>query len=221
MTITELTLRLMNLDPTLIIHNEGEWNNTISSYSAFNSGGVEIEVGEFLYAFLRMIKPTQVLETGTHYAIGASYMGMALKDNIGGHLDTIEFIEPIYKAAVERIKKMGLELYVTCHFADAGAFDPKQAQYEIIFLDTEPGTRFAEFLKFYPYLAEGGYLFIHDLGRHLQQIPIPNLDFAWPFGKLPDEMVHLMKEGKVRPFHFSTPRGLSGFYKVHTNDYAI
>jgi len=29
----------------------------------------------------------------------------------------------------------------------------------------------------------------------------------------------LIKDDKVRPFHFGTPRGMSGFYKVHPEDY--
>jgi hypothetical protein len=214
-----VTQRLMELDPTLVLHNEGEWNNGSSAYSAFNSGGVECEVGEFFYSFLRMIKPQDVLETGTHLAVGASYMGMALKDNMGGHLDTVEFIESLWNQAKERITKMGLDPFVTCRFGDVAYFEPKLIKYQFILLDTEPQTRFAEFLKFYPYLDEGGYMFIHDLGRHLQQIEIPNLGFAWPFGRLPEGMVQLMKEGKIRPFHFSTPRGLTGLYKIHHDDY--
>jgi predicted O-methyltransferase YrrM len=216
-----ITERLIQTDPTLELHNEGEWNGGISAYSAFNSGGVECEVGEFFYSFLRMIKPANVLETGTHYGVGASYMGMALKDNLGGHLDTIEFLQPVYDVAIQRIKTMGLTEYVTCHFGDVKDFDPGLMRYQFILLDTEPDIRFAEFLKFYPYLVEGGYMFIHDLGRELQQKEIPGLGFGWPFGIMPDEMKQLMKDGKVRPFHFGTPRGLSGFYKVSKEDYKI
>ncbi len=211
--------RMMSLDSTLQIHNEGEWSKTLSTYSAWNSGGVECEVGEFLYGFLRMTKPEYVLETGTHLAIGASFMGFALKDNFRGHLDTAEFIPEIHAQAVERIHKMGLDDYVTCHFLDVKDM-PVQHNYQFILLDTEPQTRFAEFLKFYPYLDEGGYMFIHDLGRGMNQNESPGLPFwGWPFGKIPEEMRQLMKDGKVRPFHFSTPRGLTGLYKVSKEDY--
>ena len=81
-----LSERMMALDNTLRLHNEGEWSKTVSTYSAFNSGGVENEVGEFLYSLIRMIKPDNVLETGTHLGVGASYMGFALKDNFKGRL---------------------------------------------------------------------------------------------------------------------------------------
>jgi predicted O-methyltransferase YrrM len=212
--------RMMALDNTLQLHNEGEWNGTPSTYTAFNSGGVESEVGEFLYGFLRMIKPEHVLETGTHLGVGASYMGMALKDNFRGMLETIEYIPEIHHQAKERITKMGLNDYVKCYLLDVKDF-PVQHNYQFIFLDTEPQTRFAEFVKFYPYLDEGGYMFIHDLGRSLQQVEIPNLGFAWPFGPIPGEMEHLLIHDYVRPFYFSTPRGLTGFYKTSKEDYVI
>jgi len=213
-----LSDKMMALDNTLQLHNEGEWNGTPSTYSAFNSGGVENEVGEFLYGMLRMMKPEWVLETGTHLGVGASYMGMALKDNFKGNLETVEFIPELHEQAKERIGKMGLTDYVTCYLMDVANF-PVQHNYQFILLDTEPQTRFAEFLKFYPYLDEGGYIFIHDLGRGMQQMEIPNLGFGWPFGKMSEEMTQLMKDGKVRPFHFSTPRGITGLYKVSKEDY--
>ena len=77
-----ITQELIQLDPTLQIHNEGEWSGgaEAAKFTAFNSGGIECETGEFLYALIRLLKPTRVLETGTHYGVGASYMGMALKE---------------------------------------------------------------------------------------------------------------------------------------------
>lgn len=48
------------------------------SYTMITSGGVEIEVGEFLAALVRMVKPNYILETGTHYGLSSSFMGLAL-----------------------------------------------------------------------------------------------------------------------------------------------
>lgn len=219
MTITE---HLMTLDPSLVLHNEGEWSNTISPYSAFNSGGVECEVGEFLHAFLRMVKPENVLETGTHVGVGASYMGLALKENKGGHLDTIEYLPENHAQAEVRMIKLALQEYVTCHLMDVRKFDPKLMKYQVVLLDTEPDMRFAEFVKFFPYVTEGGYIFIHDLGRTLQQRQEANgQPYGWPFGVMPDAMKELLHTGKARPFHFNNARGLSGFYKVHPDDYKL
>lgn len=211
----------MSLDPSLQLCSESQWSGGEISkfFTAFNSGGVECETGEFLYSFIRLLKPVNVLETGTHFGIGASYMGLALKDNGFGHLDTIEFLPEIRNTAVERFTKADLNGHVMSHLMDVNQFEPPVEKYQMILLDTEPQTRFAELLKFYPYLNEGGYLFIHDLHRHMHQIPNEEHGFAWPYGALPEEIKQLVREDKLRPFHFPTPRGLTGFYKVAEQDY--
>jgi len=215
------TKRLLAIDPTLKIHNEGEWGGTVSEYSAFNDAGLEAEVGEFMYGLIRVLKPDRVLETGTHIGVGASYMGLALQDNDKGVLDTIEFLPELHKQAVERIKKMGLEYNVNLYLQDVKDFKPQHA-YKFILLDTEPQTRFAEFIKFFPHLEEGGFIFIHDLHNHMCQGNInpdhPEIK-SWPFGTIPSALEELVVGGKVKPFHFTTPRGLTGFYKPHPKDY--
>ena len=53
----------------------------------------------------------------------------------------------------------------------------------------------------------------------MQQVVNADHGFAWPFGEIPQSIKNLVKEGLVRPFHFPTPRGLTGFYKVSQGDY--
>ena len=221
-----ITKRLQEADPTLKRHNEGHWDEPYIevpgtgtvAYSSFNDAGVEIEVGEFLYAMIRVLKPNHVLETGTHWGIGAAYMGQALKDNFSGHLDTIEFLPEIWAKANVRMGILQLKKHVTCHLMDVRAFDSKD-KYQFIFLDTEPQTRFEELIKFYDSLEPGGFVFIHDLHRHMHQIPNKDHGFAWPYGVLPEKIKKLVKDGWLRPMHFPTPRGLTGFYKPHIDDY--
>lgn len=213
-----ITRYLLEKDKTLKIHLESEWGNAgAENYSAFNSGGVECEVGEFLYGLVRMIKPKRILETGTHYGIGAAYMSQALKDNGFGKLTTIEYIPENYQIAVMRMNVLELE-NVDLLMMDAGKFTPAM-KFDLIFLDTEPQTRFAELVRFYDNLNEGGYVFIHDLHRHMSQVQVSQLGFGWPFGPLPDEIKQLVHDDRLRPFHFNTPRGFTGFYKVSKEDY--
>ena len=213
-----ITKQLMEMDKQLELHNEGEWSNTKSEYSAFNDAGVECEVGEFLYAFIRLIKPRKVLETGTHFGISASYMGFALKENGVGVVDTYEFLREIQAVARKRFERLGLEHSVHSHIKDVTNLE-LQTTYDFMFLDTEPQTRFDELVRFEPRLAEGGYVFIHDLHRHMHQIENADHGFAWPYGKIPVELAELVRTGKLVPFHFETPRGLTFFYKPHSGDY--
>ena len=225
MTITQ---RLMELDPTLVEFTEGHWNDVDADkmpgdFSSFNDAGLECETGEFMYAMIRLLKPDRVLETGTHVGVGASYMGMALKDNGKGHLDTIEFLPELHYKALQRLYgAMKLGVIITNHYGDAAKFDPGNKMYEFILLDTEPQIRFAELIKFFPYLLPGGFVFIHDLHRHMAQVgqnPDHPNEPLWPWGPLPQQIKDWVKDGQLRPFHFSTPRGLTGFYKPSSEDY--
>ena len=215
-----VTDTLLLLDPSLKKHNEGEWSNTDSRYSAFNDAGVECETGEFLYSMVRILKPEHILETGTHWGIGASYMGMAAKDNNYGKVTTIEFIPENYQKAVERFRILGLTNFVESVLGRVEEYKPA-VKYGFIFLDTEPITRFSELVYFYEHLSPGGFMFIHDTPRTLCQGNI-NTDHpeipSWPFGNIPAPMRELVKNGNLRPFHFPTPRGLVGFYKTHSED---
>lgn len=217
-----ITKWILEHDDSLTVHLESEWSGMVGSeqWSAFNDGGIECETGEFLYGLIRLIKAEQVLETGTHKGIGASYMAKALADNGKGHLTTIEFLPELYSEALERIRRLGLNDFVTSVFGDVKNHQP-EVQYDLILLDTEPDIRYGELVKFYEHLKPGGFVFIHDLHRHMSQTDWPDgsHEFAWPFGKIPQMIEDLVKEGKLRPFHFTTPRGFTGFYKEHEGDY--
>jgi hypothetical protein len=220
----DITKRLQELDPTLILHNEGDWSNPLDptkpGFTSFNDAGIETETGELLYSFTRILKPDRVLETGTHIGVGAAYMGSALRDNKHGMLDTVEFLPEIYERAKQRIDSLNLNEFVTLHYGDVKDYIIKNdKQYQLILLDTEPQTRFTELIEIFPYLSEGGFVFIHDLHRHMHQIENPDHGFAWPFGEIPLPMEELINSGQLRPFHFPTPRGLTGFYKVSKDDY--
>lgn len=216
----------------LPIFNEGRWNEPFNenekSYSSFNDAGVESEVGEFLYAMVRMLKPARVLETGTHHGVSAIYMGLALEHNHGGILDTIEFSEINCEIARRNIKRMQfLNREVQQHMMSSFDFTPIDSivsglqYYKLMFLDTEPQIRFAEFLKFNQYLEKGGYLFIHDCPRTLCQGNYNPDHPEWksfPFGDIPQEMREIVKR-EYKVIHFPTPRGLTGFYKLQDEDY--
>lgn len=232
--MTPITIRLQQLDPSLVFYVEGNWKEPPHStddvkgkFLSFNDAGVECETGEFLYSMIRLLKPSRVLETGTHVGVGAAYMGLALQDNNKGYLDTYEFLPPNYEAAKARMERMGLLASlpngtVKTYLADVRTILPATT-YELILLDTEPQTRFDELVRFAPLLADGGFVFIHDLNGHMAQVENFNPDHPdeplWPWGPLPEQIKQWVRDDVLRPFHFATPRGLTGFYKPRPSDY--
>lgn len=197
-----------------------EVGETEKRYAMWNDGSVECEVGEFLMSMVRVIKPEQILETGTYKGWSSAYMANGLKENGSGHITTLEIEQSHIDHSLDLWEKLNVSDFITVNKIASLNYEPVTS-YQLILLDTEPQIRFAELIKFYPYLESGGFVFIHDLHRHMAQVG-QNPDHPekfWPWGEIPEEMKELVKSDKLRPFHFSTPRGLTGFYKVHPNDY--
>jgi len=192
-------------------------------YHMIDDGGVEVEVGEYLWGLVRLLKPTHVLTTGIYTGVSDSYIGLALKENGYGTTDAIEYEEKHITRAKELFIKLGIEYCVTTHLMSSLDFQPSHT-YKLMFLDTEPAIRFAELIRFFPYLEEGGFVFIHDCPRSMTQGNIntdhPEVE-SWPFGNLPNEIIQWERTGELKRVHFPNPRGMCGWYKSHRDDYKI
>lgn len=190
-------------------------------YKSFNTGSIECDVGEFLYGLVKMVKPRQILETGTYKGWGCAYMAQAIKEIGVGHVETLEY-EPVHiRRTKERLVALELQDCVTIYQEDSREFIPTH-KYDLMLLDTEPQQRFQELIKFYPHLSSGGYVFLHDLPRSLCQgrINPDHPEFkSWPWGDLPKQIQDWVDSGELKPWMFDTPRGLVGFYKRHQEDY--
>jgi predicted O-methyltransferase YrrM len=185
---------------------------TNKNYSMFNTGGVECEVGEFLYSLVRLLKPNTILETGTHYGISSTYFALALKHNcLGG---TITTIDTTYHNEARTIhSKLELVNFINQIEMDVLNFKT-DSMFDIIFLDTEPHLRFDEFTRYYDNLKDGGIIIIHDLHPHLSY----NLNYIndvqhWPYGDFRPKIGKFIKEHSVQTFSLNTPRGLTVFQK--------
>lgn len=193
------------------------------SYSMYDDGGVEIETGEFLYGLTRLLRPNRVLTTGVYSGISDLYIALALKSNEKGMSFPIEYDSFHLNRAKELWGLFGIDQYMSPTLGSSLEYKA-DGTYEMIFLDTEPQIRFQELVNFYPHLAEGGYIFIHDLPRGLCQGNV-NTDHpeikSWPFGDLPKEIKQWEKEKKLVRFHLPAPRGLVGWYKPTKEDFKI
>jgi hypothetical protein len=193
-------------------------DNMNKGYLMFDDGGIEDSVGEFLYSMVRILKPTFVLETGTYTGISAMYMGQGLKDNARGHITTCEINDFHRRRAMDLWAKTGVS--VKCELIDAAQYQVTEP-IGLLFLDSEPNIRWGELVRFFPFVEEGGYIFIHDVPLNLCQGNFnpdhPEIK-SWPFGELPNVILQWVKEDKLRPIHFPNPRGMLGFYKVRSDE---
>lgn len=190
-------------------------------YHMADDGGVEAEVGEFLYGLIRLLQPENILETGTYTGVSSMYMAQALKDNGHGHLTTLE-IENTHKLRAESLwNACGLDDQVYCLLKRSLDFRVDM-EYDLLFLDSEPNIRWAELERFYPHLKPGGFIGIHDVPPSMCQNNV-NLDHpeikSYPFGDIPPLMKELIQTGKLVKFHMPNPRGSVWFYKPKEEDY--
>ena len=196
---------------------------TDNRFLMFDDGGIEISTGQLLHGFIKRLKPENILETGLYSAISTIFMADAIRENGFGHIETIEFEKTHIERSQDRLNKLDLRKFVTIHHMSSLDFQPS-GTYEFMLADTELNLRFHELVKFFPYLDEGGYIFIHDMPRTLCKGNV-NADHPeivnWPVGEFPPEFNELLKTDKLRLFHFGSARGLIGFYKTHGGDYKV
>jgi predicted O-methyltransferase YrrM len=210
-----------------------EVSDPTDQWKMFNDAGTEVEVSEFIYSLVRMIKPTAVLETGTHIGISSSYIAQALKENKKGDLITCEVNETLVRNAQKLWEDLGLEDLITVvrirpsnlNNAINSYSDPQpelnnllaDKTFDLVLLDSEPQIRFNEFLKYFDKVNPGGFILIHDLHPHLGYTPVVNTDHpnhpSWPWGDFREKLGSFIKEHKVQTVSFPTPRGFTLFQK--------
>lgn len=199
-------------------------DNEKKGYEMADDGGVELEVGEFLYGLTRLIKPKHVLTTGIYTGISDMYIAQGLIDNHNGGFSTaLEIDETHLKRAKELWLKTETSGVINPFLMKSLNFKPNKT-YDLMFLDTEPQIRFQELVNFYPYLEPGGYVGIHDTPRNLCQGNVnpdhPEIS-SWPFGDLPVEIKNWLRDGDLVKIQFPNPRGLTFFYKQTKDDYKL
>ena len=124
-------------------------------WSMFDGYTAEVEVLDFLYAFVRMIKPARVLETGTWFGRSAMAIASALRDNGFGHLLTIEQSNEVAEVALKNIQQENLAEFISLRVGNSLGIEVGQESYDFAFFDSDVSVRAAEFQKFYDRLQPG------------------------------------------------------------------
>jgi len=149
-------------------------------YEGINPTGINIEEGELLYGLVRCFKPKFMLETGTNVGVSTMYAGLAMSDNGFGRIETIEYFQTMIPLAEENFRKAGLDSIIKVIYGDVQSYNCTE-QIDFLWLDTELKTRFSEFEKFLPLVANRGIICIHDM---------PEIH-AEGFGNIPDSVMKL------------------------------
>ena len=156
-------------------------------WSATDPQSTELEVSELVAAFVRALQPEYVVETGTCMGQTAQIVGLALRANGHGHLDTLEPMD--IRAEFSRKRCAGLP--VTIHETPSLEFIPA-GPIGFAWLDSRTHLRVPEFEHFRSYFAPGAIVGFHDTAPH-----------HGPWGAEVEQL-----EG-ARPIRLRTPRGVT------------
>jgi predicted O-methyltransferase YrrM len=203
--------RMIQRDPSLsekliwggpyLEYRQAEWPESE------NPTGIALEEGEFLYGLIRLVRPLNILETGTNLGISTRFMALALEDNKAGRIYTIEQNRTIYETAV---RKTDAYKNVTCLFGPVETtLLPENVTFDFMFLDTELAIRLGELERFIPLLAPGGFIMVNDL-----------FDMSdVRFGGVSDQLKDWIKSGLMRAVSLFNVHGDTLFQKRFDKDH--
>lgn len=146
------------------VYPESKWSKASDScphpewWHSTDPQSTELEVSELIGGFIRALQPEYVVETGSCLGITSQLIGLALKANGHGHLDTLE----VMPERAEYVRKMCDDfLPVTVHETPSLEFTPA-APINFAFLDSLIDLRIPEFNRFREHLAPGAVVAFHD-----------------------------------------------------------
>jgi predicted O-methyltransferase YrrM len=91
-------------------------------FLAYGGASTEIEVLNWLYATVILLKPQSILETGTSGGLGTIALASACRANGFGHVHSIEFKERNCRKARARLRSRSLSRYATVYCSESLTF---------------------------------------------------------------------------------------------------
>jgi predicted O-methyltransferase YrrM/glycosyltransferase involved in cell wall biosynthesis len=162
-------------------------------WSMFDGFTAEVEVLDLLLTLTRLVKPSQVLETGTWLGLSSCAIARGLAANGFGRLTTLEINAEAHHVALEHIAHYGLTPFVDAKLVSSLEFIPDDI-YDMALFDSELALRVPEFRRFRPSLRDGALVILHDTAPH--------------HGTVTDGVRSLVSEGAVVGVDLPTPRGV-------------
>ncbi|MGH6834175.1 MAG: class I SAM-dependent methyltransferase [Methylocella sp.] len=162
-------------------------------WSMFDGFTAEVEVLDFLYVLTKLIKPSEVVETGTWLGLSGCAIARGLVENGFGHLTTLEVNQDAHKTALETIDERSVSHVVSALLQSSMEFTPDR-QLDMVLFDSELALNVDEFEHFRPWLSPGAIVIFHDTSSH-EGVVISGISA-------------LIAEGRLSGVNLPTPRGI-------------
>ena len=106
-------------------------------FLGFNTGSTELEVLNWLYATILLLKPQNLVETGAADGLGTIALASACKSNGFGMVHSVELDTSVCAKAQDLLKREGLNGFVEFHCMDSLTFLSKtQLSFDLGFFDS-------------------------------------------------------------------------------------
>jgi predicted O-methyltransferase YrrM/glycosyltransferase involved in cell wall biosynthesis len=173
-------------------------------WSMTDAASAEVEVQEFLYSITRLIKPQNVLESGTFIGNSAITIARALLANGRGKLVTLEHVKENAAVAKDRIAQAAMSEIVEVKQLTSTDYTPPQA-IDLLFLDSTLKSLPVELQHFAKQLQPGALVIVHGFFNGVSDIEVLN--------KLTGIISKLAASVGLIGFLLPTPRGIAIFRK--------
>jgi predicted O-methyltransferase YrrM len=115
-------------------------------FLAYDTGSTEVEVLNWLYASVCLLKPRSILETGACQGLGTIALAAACRDNGFGRVHSVEIEPHLCEVATKRVRKEGLSQFTSLYCQDSRNFLLKtNLSFDFGFFDSECEIRVEEF----------------------------------------------------------------------------
>jgi predicted O-methyltransferase YrrM len=192
-------------------------------FLAYGAASTEIEVLNWLHATVCILKPENILETGTAGGIGTIALGQACKDNGFGMVHSLEISEKAAEKAQRRVNLAGVSKHVTIYVKSSLDFlSETDLKFEFGFFDSLTELRPQEFAicqerGLWRYgRGSGPVAVFHDTAaRRAETHEDPTPEVQAQYRK---DLDRLCKEANAGWFESELSRGFIAFFLPQTRD---
>jgi predicted O-methyltransferase YrrM len=129
------------------------------------------DTGEFLSVLIRAMHAQRVLEIGTSNGYSTLWLASAA-EAVGGHVHTVDQSEYKIRLAAKNFARAGLALFITQIHEEAGHVfaGVKDAEFDLIFLDSERTAYPAWWPDIKRTLRPGGLIVADNASTHVEEL---------------------------------------------------